>query len=96
MLHPILQLDQFALQAEQLLEINPPVDGFPGAVAGELVGEGVEAIIVDLKLELLVETVQHLGLDALVDRSLGGLLGHGSLGLAQIAPRYFQTRMSPV
>ena len=66
MLHPALQLHQFALQAEQFLEIHPPVDGLLRGVAGKLVGQRVEAIVVDFEFQFLVETVQHLRVDAIV------------------------------
>ncbi len=67
-LHPALQLDQFALQAEQLLEIEPAVDGFLGRMSFKLVGQRIEAIVVDLELWFLVIQIQHLGMNTIVKR----------------------------
>jgi hypothetical protein len=79
-LHPALQFYQLALQAEQLLEIQPPVDRFPGGVARELAGQFVEAIVVDLKFEFFVETVLPFGSDKVVKRMLGADGSFGHLG----------------
>ena len=83
-LHPVLQLDQFALQPEQLLEIDPPIDGLIRGMVGELVGQRVEAIVVDLEFQFFIEAVEHFSVNAVVD----GLFGHGRLrraGTAQAA-----------
>ena len=55
-LHPALQFDQLALQAEQFLEVDAAVDGLFRGVVGELVGQRVEAVVVDLQFQFLVET----------------------------------------
>ena len=68
LLHPALQFHQLALQAEQLLEIDAPVDGLLRGMVGEFVGQRVEAIVVDLEFQLLVETVEHFRMNAIVDR----------------------------
>jgi hypothetical protein len=80
-LHPALQFHQFALQAEQLLEINLPVDGLLGGFAGEFAGQRVEAIIVDLKLKLLLEAVEHFRMDTIMGRlsAVDGSVAHGWL-----------------
>ena len=83
LLHPALQFHQFALQAEQLLEVDAPVDGLFRCVIGELVGQRVETIVVDLQFQFLIKTVQHFRLNAVVDRrgAVGGRFGHGRLRL---------------
>jgi hypothetical protein len=59
LLNPGLQFHQFALQAEQFLEVDPPIDGLFGGMAEELVGQHVEPIVIDIKFQFLVEAVQH-------------------------------------
>jgi hypothetical protein len=66
-------------------------------VIGKLVGERIEAIVVDLEFQLLVEAVEHFRMDAVVDRMLavGRLFGHGKRLRARCGlTRYFQTQMS--
>src|SRR6185437_3192604 len=65
-LDPILQLDQLALQAKQLLEIDVPVQR-RNALAGELRGpELLEFIVRQFKLELFVQAVPEVGPNKLV------------------------------
>ncbi len=67
---PVLQLDQLALEAKQLLEVDLAVE------ARELRAPfgAFRALVLELQLELLVEAVEHLGLDFRGDRIA---LGHG-------------------
>jgi hypothetical protein len=63
--HPILQLHEFALQPQQLLEIHAAIDGFlPRAVA--VVEQARQAVVVDLQLELFLDTVYQLVMLALI------------------------------
>ena len=81
-LHPVLQLHQLALQAEQLLEIEAPVDGLAGRMARRSSASASQAIVVDLQLQLLVEAVEHFRVKAIVDGApFDGFLGHGRLRL---------------
>src|SRR6516162_566697 len=50
--HPVLQLHQFALQAEQFPEIEPPIYDVLGVVFGNKPGE---PFVVELHLELFVD-----------------------------------------
>jgi hypothetical protein len=61
---PVLQLHQFPLQPEQLLEIEMPVEGLRLRMLGEAVEQLGQPLIVDLHLQLLVEAVGDLRLDA--------------------------------
>src|SRR5258707_15489425 len=46
---------------------------------GELIGQRVEAIVVDLELQFFVEAIQHLCVNAVVDRLIAeGSFGHRS------------------
>ena len=76
MLHPVLQFYQLALQAEQFLEVEPPLDGRLGGQSGQLVGQRVKPLIVEFEFEFLVETVLHLRAKAVEG---GGPFGHGKL-----------------
>jgi hypothetical protein len=75
-LNPALQFHQLGLQAEQLFEVNPAVDGFSGGVAGKRVR--IEPVVVDLELQFLVETVKHFRVNAVMDRPFmfHGFVGH--------------------
>jgi hypothetical protein len=64
--HPVLQLDQLALQPEQLLEVDASIDGFSPGMRRHIVEQLAQAIVVDLELELLVEAIDHLAVDAIV------------------------------
>ena len=62
-LDPVLQLDQFALQAEQLLEIEMPVQRRRSFVVGFCDPKLAELVILELELQLLVQTVPEVGAD---------------------------------
>ena len=91
-LHPALQFHQFALQAEQLLEIDLPVDALLDGVAGEFAGQRVETIVVDLKLKLLLEAVEHFRMDTIMGRlsAIDGFVAHGRLRFGISRLRYVQ------
>ncbi len=52
-------------------------------MVGEFIGQRIEAIVVDLEFQFLVETVEHFRVNAIVDRrdAVEGLFGHGRLRL---------------
>src|SRR5262249_37181257 len=56
-LHPVLQLDQLALQPEQFLEVEAAVDGRTVRVLGHVVEQLGKTIVVDLQLQLFVKTI---------------------------------------
>ena len=65
MLDPILQLHQLALQAKQLLEVDMTLEGLLLAMLGHFTQELGQPIIIDLELELLVDGLEHLAVDAM-------------------------------
>jgi hypothetical protein len=74
---PVLQTNQFMLQAEQFPEIGLTLEtGFGLAGLRQLFGDQlVEALFLELNLEFFVETVGDLGLDALELQPFGGCVG---------------------
>src|SRR5262249_58944754 len=66
-LHPVLQLDQFALQAQQLLEIDVTVERRKPLMDRLGVPELSEFAVVELELKLLVEVVAQILPDPLMD-----------------------------
>ena len=62
--HPVLQLDQLALQTEQLLEIELAIEKTSLAVAVLAVKQALEPAVVHLHFQLFVETVGDFGLNA--------------------------------
>jgi hypothetical protein len=54
---PILELHQFALQPEQLLEIDSAIQGYRGLLVGKIAKERCEAVVIQLHLQLLIEAV---------------------------------------
>ena len=72
--HPVLQLDQLALQAQELLEIEVAREG---ALLGQLVAvrqEVGEVGVFELELQVLVEVVLDLGVDALLHHAGSAVL----------------------
>src|SRR5262249_19740167 len=57
--HPVLQLDELALEAEQLLEVEVAVERFPFRIVRHLSQERVETVVVELHLQLFVKAVGH-------------------------------------
>jgi hypothetical protein len=77
--HPVLQLHQLPLQPKQLLEIEVPIDGLLFGAVGPFIQEPGQALVVDLQLQLLVEAVGDLGVDAAQDPAWipGLVFAHG-------------------
>ncbi len=79
--HPVLQLDQFALQPKQFLEVEVPVQ--VGSLAGWLRRFGdqcIHAVVVDFHFQLFVEAIQHLGMNLtlVLQAFLGLVCAHGN------------------
>ena len=70
---PVLQLDQLALQAKKLLEIDASIERFHLRMLGDILQQLGQPIVVDFELELLVEAVEHFAIDAL----MACVVGHG-------------------
>ncbi len=64
---PVLQLDQLALQPEQLLEIKLARQGVVRFKMFGLRQEVGELVVLELELDVLVEIVLDLGVDALLE-----------------------------
>src|SRR5262245_50373694 len=62
--HPVLQLDQFALQAKQFPKIKPPIDKILGVVLGDKFGE---PRVIKLHLELFIDAVDHLAMQTNIE-----------------------------
>ena len=84
--HPVLQLDQLALQPEQLAEIALAVDVSCCGVSVDARRQPRQPVVVELQLELLVEAVLELGLDAVLEALLVAV-GIGFCGIHRHAPR---------
>src|SRR5262249_10564476 len=72
---PVLQLHQLALQAKQLLEVDATIERRRLGMLGDLGQQLGQAIVVDLHLELFVDGVEHLAIDAMEPRIR--VVGHG-------------------
>ena len=69
--HPILELDELPLQPQELVEINLPRQGI---VHRKMLGFGqqvCEVAVLELELDVLIEVVLDLGVDALLERADG-------------------------
>jgi hypothetical protein len=76
-LHPILQLDQFALEPKQLLEIDRTGERRTVVMDRMDCPELFEMAFVELQFALFVKTVLKVGVDHLTQMMVGGLqLGH--------------------
>jgi hypothetical protein len=64
--HPVLQLDELALQAQQFGEIQAAVDDFRPGNVGQMIGQARHEVVAELQLELLVEAVGQFLLDAIL------------------------------
>ena len=58
--HPVLQLDQLALQPQQLGEVAPAIDALGRRHVGHAVRQARQEVVAQLQLELLVEIVLKL------------------------------------
>jgi hypothetical protein len=76
--HPVLQLDEFALQAQQFAKVGAAVFvELRGGGVGGLADQAVHAFVVDLHLELFVDAVDHVSVQAPFVFLLGGGFVHG-------------------
>ena len=66
---PVLQLDQFALQPQQLLEVEFPIQRLVFGMVGDVVHHLGDALVVDFQLHLFVEIVDDFAMDALEERA---------------------------
>src|SRR5262245_15107872 len=74
---PVLELHELSLQAEELAEVELPIDRrLPGRL-GYLSDELGQARVVHLELELLVEAVEHLSVNPFRERAARLLDAHG-------------------
>ena len=80
---PVLHLDQFSLKAQQLLEIETPLDRFVLGMIGHVVHDVRDLLVIDLQLHLLVEIVDDFAVDTPVKGAFGFLIfrGHGGASL---------------
>jgi hypothetical protein len=76
-LDPVLQLDQFALQPKQLLEVDGPVERLVRSMGGLRVPELLEPAFAELQFDLLVKTVAEVGIDALAQGFVAGGIRRG-------------------
>ena len=63
---PVLQLDELALQPEQLLEVEGPVDAGRLGPLRELRRQILQTIVIDLHLQLFIEAVDEFAAYAVV------------------------------
>jgi hypothetical protein len=67
--HPVLQPDQFALQSQQLGEVEFPVDSFVlWQVAVAMLGQAGQHFVAQFELEVLVDAVGQFPADAVLQR----------------------------
>jgi hypothetical protein len=78
-LHPVLQLDQLALQAEQLLEIEAAINGRPVGMLCRLSKQLAEALVVNFKLELFIEAIDDFPMETVLER-LGAFVHRSRTG----------------
>ena len=72
MRHPVLQLHQFLLQPQQLLEIGMAIERSSDVDIGDILEKLGEPRIVDLQFELFVEHLDHLLVQTLLRRKRCG------------------------
>ena len=72
--HPVLQLDELLLEPQQLLEIFPAVHPVRGFAA--VLEQRVEPVVVDFELELFIDAVDELVMDAVAKLGLPGVDAH--------------------
>ena len=78
-LDPVLQLHQFALHPEQLLEVDTPIERSGFRMFGGLVEQPRQPVVIDFQLELFVEAVEHFVVDAF--GACFGVIDHDRLTL---------------
>jgi hypothetical protein len=83
--HPVLQLHELALQAKEGVEILAPVHPRPVRVIGDLADQLMKAVVVHLHLQLLVEAVEELVVQAAPERADVGLFPSAHVSLRRSA-----------
>jgi hypothetical protein len=58
--NPVLKLHEFALQLQQLPEIEAAIDGFLLGAIGDMVQKARQPVVVDFQFEFLVDAVDQL------------------------------------
>ncbi len=76
MLHPVLQLHQLALQAEQLLEVMLAVEPVVGVAVVGAILQRLEPVVVELHLDFFVERVLKVGVNQFAHVGAVGRIGH--------------------
>jgi hypothetical protein len=77
MLHPVLQLHELALQAQQLLEVMLAVEPVVGvAVVRGAILKRLEPVVVELHLDFFVERVLKVGVNQFAHVGAVGRVGH--------------------
>ncbi len=83
---PILELDELALQTQQLLEIKRPRQRIVHLKMFGLRQEVGELVVLELELDVLVEIVLDLGVDALLKLADRTLFDRAHCSLPWLAP----------
>ena len=76
MLYPVLQLHEFALQAQQLLEVMLAVQSVVGVAVVGAALKRLEPVIVELHLDFFVERVLKVGVNQFAHVGAVGRVGH--------------------
>jgi hypothetical protein len=63
-----LQLHQFTLEKQQLLEIKMPIEGFPLSRLADLRPQPTQSAIVELHLDFFVDVIHHFAMDTILQR----------------------------
>ena len=71
---PVLELDELALQAQKLREIEPPRQRIVNLKMLGFSKQVGELVVLELELDILVEVVLDLGVDALMELADGTVL----------------------
>jgi hypothetical protein len=98
--HPVLQLDQFGLQAEQLAEValaRRIFHALVGIAAFQLRQQrvGIEAAVVEFEFQLFVVAVEEIALDALDDVFMAVEFFHGLPAFRTVSGGVWWTSAGP-
>lgn len=78
--HPVLEFHELALQAKQFAKVQLAVEPLDLGVAYSVIQQIRETLVVNLFLQLFVETVEQIGADALGCSAAARIVGiHGFL-----------------
>ena len=89
MRHPVLQLHQFLLQAQKLLEIGVAVERVLDIDIGDVLQKLRQPRVVDLQFQLFVEHIRHFRVEPFLGREILRLLGvHVSALLEIVGPGF--------